>query len=51
VSGDKARGDWTSWPVAPGQLEIRWPDSEDWPAPVASGNGDHGAPIPEDESP
>jgi hypothetical protein len=22
MSGDRARGDWTAWPVMPGQLEL-----------------------------
>lgn len=35
MTGDKARGDWTPWPVVDGQLEIVMPEGEDWPDPAS----------------
>jgi hypothetical protein len=41
MSGDRARGEWTAWPVMPGQLELSLEDA----APEdgqPSDQGEHG---------
>jgi len=44
MSGDRAAGAWTAWPVLPDQLEIpveiTWPDREDWPQASDQGERD-----------